>query len=261
MKTVFPLFLALCIFCSACSSGSPDPSTTPDTPESAAPEVVESVSPVIDTSSEIDSEIKATFSAFCDISYVDVSPYGDMTTVSIYDPAVVLPVQESKSAGIAPANWEEIKASLIELSGTAPLLQDTTREAIYLKSSETGEIYLTISGGSILFDIFEDIDLNNQPHEMTLGEENALEKAADYLAFTSFSYSGLISQLEYEGFTSDEATFAADNCGADWNEQAALKAQSYLDFTSFSRQGLIDQLLYEGFTQAQAEYGVSAVGY
>lgn len=95
----------------------------------------------------------------------------------------------------------------------------------------------------------------------TIGQKNALAKAKDYLAFTAFSYSGLIEQLEYEGFSTEEATYGADNCGADWNEQAAQKAKDYLDFMSFSRSGLIDQLLYEGFTQEQAEYGATAAGY
>lgn len=91
----------------------------------------------------------------------------------------------------------------------------------------------------------------------TRGELNALESAKLYLSVSSFSYSGLIEQLEYEGYTSEEATYAVDNCGADWNEQAVKSAQSYLSIMSFSRQGLIDQLVYEGFTQAQAEHGVS----
>lgn len=95
----------------------------------------------------------------------------------------------------------------------------------------------------------------------TLGEQNALEQAFSYLAYSAFSYDGLIHQLEYEGYTTEEATYAADHCGADWNEQAALQAASYLKYSSFSRQGLIDQLIYEGFTQEQAEYGVSQVGY
>lgn len=96
---------------------------------------------------------------------------------------------------------------------------------------------------------------------ITSGELNALQKAYDYLDYTSFSYKGLMEQLEYEGFTTKEATYAVNNCGANWNEQAAKKAKSYLDYTSFSREGLIEQLEYEGFTQKQAEYGVSAVGY
>lgn len=95
----------------------------------------------------------------------------------------------------------------------------------------------------------------------TVGQQNALAKAKSYLSHSAFSYSGLIDQLKYEGFSEDEATYGAANCGADWNEQAAKKAQSYMSHSSFSRQRLIDQLKYEGFTQAQAEYGVSAVGY
>lgn len=95
----------------------------------------------------------------------------------------------------------------------------------------------------------------------TMEQKNALNKAASYLEYTAFSYTGLIEQLEYEGFSTEASTYAVDNCGADWNEQAAKKAQSYLDYTSFSREGLIEQLIYEGFSAEQAEYGVSAVGY
>jgi len=72
---------------------------------------------------------------------------------------------------------------------------------------------------------------------------------------------GLIRQLEYEKFTSEQAKYGADNCGADWNEQAAKSAESYLEYTSFSRSGLISQLEYEGFTRAQAVYGAEANGY
>ena len=95
----------------------------------------------------------------------------------------------------------------------------------------------------------------------TMGEKNALNSAIQYLDYTAFSYSGLIDQLEYEGFSTEEATYGVDHCGADWNEQAAKSAEAYLEYTSFSRSGLIDQLMYEGFTQEQAEYGVTAVGY
>lgn len=107
----------------------------------------------------------------------------------------------------------------------------------------------------------EEATTEEATEEMTIGQNNALASAKSYLAFSAFSHSGLIKQLEYEGYSTEDATFAADNCGADWNEQAAKSAQSYLDYTSFSRQGLIDQLLYEGFTAEQAEYGVTAVGY
>ena len=99
------------------------------------------------------------------------------------------------------------------------------------------------------------------PAAPTFGQTNALKKANEYLKVMAFSRSGLIKQLEYEGFSNSDAEYAAANCGANWNEQAAKKVKEYLNVMSFSREGLIKQLLYEGFTQAQAEYGVNAVGY
>ena len=85
--------------------------------------------------------------------------------------------------------------------------------------------------------------------------------AQNYLEVSAFSYTGLIEQLEYEKFTTEQATYGADNCGADWNEQAAKSAASYLEIMSFSREGLIEQLQYEGFTYDQAVYGVTQNGY
>ena len=94
-----------------------------------------------------------------------------------------------------------------------------------------------------------------------MGQLNAIGSAKSYLDYTAFSRTGLIKQLEFEGFSTEDATFAVDNVDVDWMEQAAKAAQNYLDFSSFSKQGLIDQLEFEGFTSDQAAYGVSAVGY
>lgn len=95
---------------------------------------------------------------------------------------------------------------------------------------------------------------------VTTGMRNALNQALDYLDFSSFSYTGLIKQLEYEGYTTDEATYAADNCGADWMEQALDEAISYLDFSAFSYTGLIDQLKYEGYTKEESTYAADNCG-
>jgi hypothetical protein len=84
--------------------------------------------------------------------------------------------------------------------------------------------------------------------------------ASDYLDTMAFSLTGLIEQLEYEGFSKADATYGAKAIDADWNEQAALAAEAYLDTMAFSRSGLIEQLIFEGFTPAQAKYGVDAVG-
>ena len=71
----------------------------------------------------------------------------------------------------------------------------------------------------------------------------------------------MIKQLEFEGFTNEQAVHGADNCGADWNEQAVKKAKSYLDLMAYSKEGLIQQLEFEGFTHEQAVHGAEANGY
>jgi SOS response regulatory protein OraA/RecX len=93
-----------------------------------------------------------------------------------------------------------------------------------------------------------------------VSQRNARQKAGEYLSFMAFSRSGLIRQLEYEGFSNADATYGVDANYVDWNQQAAAKAADYLSMMSFSRSGLIAQLLYEGFSQAQADYGVSTTG-
>ncbi len=102
---------------------------------------------------------------------------------------------------------------------------------------------------------------NTPSSSATIGEKNSLSSAKQYLSITAFSYKGLVEQLEYEGYTHSEAVYGADNCGADWNEQAAKSAKQYLSMTAFSRSGLIEQLEYEGFTHDQAVYGVEQNGY
>lgn len=94
----------------------------------------------------------------------------------------------------------------------------------------------------------------------TVSQANARGTAQDYINYGAFSRSGLIKQLEYEGYSKSDSEYAVDILKIDWNEQAAKTAKDYLDYDSFSRSGLLDQLIFEGFTKAQAEYGVSTTG-
>ena len=84
--------------------------------------------------------------------------------------------------------------------------------------------------------------------------------AESYLAYTSFSKSGLIGQLEYEGFASGDAEYAVNAISVDWQDQAVKTAEQYLDYTSFSRSDLIDQLKYEGFSSEHANHAADEVG-
>lgn len=114
------------------------------------------------------------------------------------------------------------------------------------------------------------LTLEEKP-SLSLGQQNALRSATQYLGFMHFSRAGLLEQLtsEYgEGYPAEDAEFAIatlEQTGkVDWNAEAAEAAQSYLDMMAFSRDGLYDQLTSEygeGFTPEQANAGLAAVGY
>lgn len=95
---------------------------------------------------------------------------------------------------------------------------------------------------------------------ITMEQQNALNSAKDYLSIMAFSYQGIIEQLEYEKYSHEAAVYAADNCGADWNEQALKNAKQYLSNMAFSYNGLIEQLEYEKFTNEQAIYAADNCG-
>lgn len=56
--------------------------------------------------------------------------------------------------------------------------------------------------------------VETQPTEtVSLGQKNALSKAKSYLNISGFSYKRLIEQLEYEGFTDEQAEYGANAVG------------------------------------------------
>ena len=63
-----------------------------------------------------------------------------------------------------------------------------------------------------------------------------MRKAETYLEFSAFSRTGLIDQLEFEGFSTEDATFAVDTVTVDWMAQATAKAEDYLEYSAFSEE-------------------------
>lgn len=96
---------------------------------------------------------------------------------------------------------------------------------------------------------------------LSRSQQRAVGTAKSYLEFMAFSRSGLIDQLEYEGYSTKDATIAVDSLSISWKKQAVKMAKSYLEFMDFSLSGLIDQLEFEGFTPSQAEYGAEKAYY
>ncbi len=119
--------------------------------------------------------------------------------------------------------------------------------------------YSKDTDGDGVADSKDDFPADPSRSRITSAMYNAIDAAQSYLDYSAFSRTGLIGQLEYEGYKTADATFAVDYLKVDWNKQAAKSAESYLDYSSFSRDGLIQQLQYEGFTYEQAVYGVNKV--
>ncbi len=114
---------------------------------------------------------------------------------------------------------------------------------------------LSIVTGSIIVQVSASSDFETNP---ALSAENslAMAKAKSYLEIMSFSKQRLIEQLEFDGFSHDDATYAIENINVDWNKQALASATNYLEMMAFSKQSLIDQLEFDGFTHEEALYGV-----
>ncbi len=100
-------------------------------------------------------------------------------------------------------------------------------------------------------------DAGKEKNTETVSQKNAVRKAEQYLRTMPFSKEGLIEQLEYEGFSNADATYAVNKLNVNWNDQAVKKGKQYLNTMPFSKSGLIEQLEFDGFTNAEAAYGVN----
>ena len=100
----------------------------------------------------------------------------------------------------------------------------------------------------------------NAGSNSSLGPEytNALNSANRLLKSSPYSLAKLIEKLTERGYTSDAAQYAAENCGANWNEQAQKKANQLINKESYTYETLISALETEyGFTHDQAEFGAT----
>jgi hypothetical protein len=127
------------------------------------------------------------------------------------------------------------------------------------KEVSQNKTYTCIKLGSKLYwDNGKPVKTSASTSSLTVSQSNAVKKAKSYLSYSSFSRSGLIKQLEFEGFSNADSIIGVDAQKADWKVQASKKGKSYLSTSSFSLTGLIKQLEFEGFSTAEAEFGVAA---
>ena len=125
------------------------------------------------------------------------------------------------------------------------------------------EIYMYGDNNNITYET-PDSDSGSQSGSQTAAatenQQKALDKANEYVDTLPLSRKGLIKQLEYDGYTTDVATYAADNCSANWNKEAKEMAEQYMDSPTYTYKDMVQQLETEGFTKEQAKFGAKAVG-
>lgn len=266
----------------AFASVSPTPEASPEIPAGISLEQQEAA---------INAACKSAADALSDWSEVYVRPVADSSgattvEVSIVNEETVALAKQLCAAGEGEtAEWYEPKYELervgadilssLEKSGVSSAHvdirifdADNYKQFIDTAGAEDFSVLYIHDGEQINDAVFDFVPADISCDEgavpvtydvVTNGMLNALKQAKSYLSFTPFSRSGLVDQLVYHGYTRDEAIYAVNTCGADWEEQAALKAASYLSHSAFSKKELIEQLEYEGFTHAQAVHGVNAV--
>ena len=86
-----------------------------------------------------------------------------------------------------------------------------TKQGAVSSSTTTSSEAATSSTESTASEVEEE-----QPAEessASIGQKNALRKAQQYLSAMPFSYSGLIEQLEFEGYTAEQAAYGAEQNG------------------------------------------------
>lgn len=145
-------------------------------------------------------------------------------------------------------------------SSTAAKESKTKVETVAPTVKRTQAVQATVSKETKPTEPITEAETEAPTPAISMGQQNALKSAKSYLSHSAFSYNGLIGQLEYEKYSHEEAVYAVDNCGADWNEQALKSAKSYLSHSAFSYKGLVGQLEYEEFTNEQAVYAVDNCG-
>ena len=79
----------------------------------------------------------------------------------------------------------------------------------------------------------------SQTAAATENQQKALDKANEYVDTLPLSREGLIKQLEYDGYTTDVATYAADNCSTNWNKEAKEMAEQYMDSTTYTYKDMV----------------------
>lgn len=148
------LLLPTALLLAACSA---DPAVQSATPSQQAQQAQpsQSAAPVME-SAPVDENayILDACSSYASGEYIKISGMDGKTTIDLYDPETAVQLVKAKSASAMPDGWDSLRDGIVALSADLDPLSGTSTVLIYLKDAEEGDIYLTASGGSVIYDAF-----------------------------------------------------------------------------------------------------------
>lgn len=156
--------------------------------------------------------------------------------------------QHGECVNCGKTMYEEI-AKLKHTEGEWVITQEPVVNADSTVTPGTQSLLCSVCGGTI--------ETKEYTIELTTEQQNALKYIRTALGYVHFGYDGWVRDLtEYEGFSREDAVFAADHCGLDWNEEA-VKAYDQLVSEGSSMNGSKETMQYMGFTDAQIDYAMN----
>lgn len=87
-----------------------------------------------------------------------------------------------------------------------------------------------------------------------------MRSAENYLRSQGISRLGLIDQLQFEQFSEEDARYATEQSGADWNAEAVEAAQDFLSRNPYDAKTLTVLTESMGFTEDEVTHAVDEAG-
>lgn len=143
------------------------------------------------------------------------------------------------------------------------VVRENTDGAYTLHWSTDDTMYVPDYDGDALVKVEEESVVEDTEYNyvvVSCSMSYALRDALDALNEAPCSLSSLKDQLEEAGYTDEESAYAADNCGASWNEQAKVVSQDLLEEETYSYDFLVAELEEQGFTSTEAVYAAVNCG-
>ncbi len=184
--------------------------------------------------------------------YITEIPYGSTGNISLYakwEP-ITYHITYVLNGGVNdPNNLDTIKANESMFLHT-PMRDGYRHEGWYLDPEFTQPIE----------------EIAQPTHDITVyanwystsSNDDALARALRLLSERAYSYDALVYALEeWDSFDHNAAVYAVENCGANWNQQAARRAEEICSSGFRSKQTLKNTLIQnDQFSEAQADYAI-----